>query len=169
MRTPRHRALPADWERLIIRIQVLHCGEYQLGTPYILDIMQEILAYSEMEVSSLTRFVRHIASGAVEGVLSTRTGVHCRPEVVENVPMRVPPFAWGETDFPDTHAIVLAEKSRSHVPIEGMCLELLLKVIGPSLEIDADDGAGEGQVTQELDVVSHWSAPPSERLSWLHS
>jgi len=103
---------------------VLNGGKDQVAVADVLDVMQEEFTRGEMEIAGLAGPVADVAGGAVMGVLAAPAGIDGCPEVVQNVPVRVPAFAGRQSDLPDPGPWSLTQQPGSDVPVVGMGLEL---------------------------------------------
>src|SRR5271163_5166770 len=101
-----------DGQRCVGAVQMFHRSEDQVGVADVLDVVEQILAGAEMEVSSLTGQVGDLACGAVECVLAAAAGGDGCPEVVEHVAVGVPTLSGRESDLPHPDSGVLAEQPR---------------------------------------------------------
>src|SRR5580693_7661422 len=100
----------ADGQRRVGAVQMFHRGEDQVGVTDVLDVVEQILAGAEVEVSGLTGQVGDLACGAVECVLAAAAGGDGGPEVVEHVAVGVPTLSGRESDLPHPDSGVLAEQ-----------------------------------------------------------
>lgn len=124
---------------------MLDRGEDDLAVANVFDVVKQVLTRTEVEVPGFSWLVGHLPRGAIEGVLAASSCCDGRPEVVQNVPVRVPALSWGKPDLPDTNPVVFAQKSGSNIAIKGVLFEFAAKVVGPPFKVGADKVAGEGR------------------------
>ena len=84
--------------------------EDQVGVADVLDVVEQILAGAEVEVSGLTGQVGDLACGAVECALAAAAGGDGCPEIVEHVAVGAPTLSGRESDLPHPDSGVLAEQ-----------------------------------------------------------
>lgn len=93
----------------VVAVEMFDGGEDKFGLADVLDVVEQKFAWPEMEVTCFAGGIRHIASGAVMGVLPAVAGVNGGPKVVEHMAMGVPAFTGRQSDFPHADAVVLAQ------------------------------------------------------------
>ena len=128
---------------------MLDRGKYQVSLADVLDVMEQVLPRAEVEVPGLAGGIRYVTGCSVVRMLPAAARVDGRPEVIEDMPVRMPAFTGCESDFPHPDPVVLAQQCGPYLAIKSMGLELLPEFFGPPVEICSDEGSRKGEVAEK--------------------
>jgi len=84
----------------------LHSHERERALTNVFEIVEDVLARSEIEKTRLARLVRDVVDGAVVTVLTTYARRKCGPEVVQGVAVSPQSLSRLEFNTPDTNSII---------------------------------------------------------------